>query len=83
MQETQVQSLVWEDPTRGATKPMRHNFRAPLPQPESSPRSLQPEESLRGTKTQCGPKEKYKEEQTPSVRTERIEKENQTKYKVK
>ena len=28
-------------------------------------------------------KEKYKEEQTPSVRTERIEKENQTKYKVK
>ena len=25
-QETQVQSLVWEDPTyRGATKPVRHN----------------------------------------------------------
>ena len=27
MQGTQVQSLVWEDPTcRGATKPVRHNY---------------------------------------------------------
>ena len=27
MQGTQVQALVWEDPTRhGATKPMRHNY---------------------------------------------------------
>ena len=27
MQETQVQSLVWEDPTIfGATKPMHHNY---------------------------------------------------------
>ena len=27
MQETQVQALVWEDPTcRGAAKPVRHNY---------------------------------------------------------
>ena len=27
MQGTQVQSLVWEDPTcRGATKPVRHDY---------------------------------------------------------
>ena len=27
IQETQVRSLVWEDPTRrGATKPVRHNY---------------------------------------------------------
>ena len=27
MQATQVQALVWEDPTcHGATKPMRHNY---------------------------------------------------------
>ena len=33
MQGTQVRSLVWEDPMcRGATKPMRHNCRAHMPQ---------------------------------------------------
>ena len=33
MQGTQVRALVWEDPTcRGATKPVRHNYRACEPQ---------------------------------------------------
>ena len=33
MQETGVQALVWEDPTcRGATKPVRHTYRACVPQ---------------------------------------------------
>ena len=33
MQGTRVQALVWEDPTCcGATKPVRHNYWAPVPQ---------------------------------------------------
>ena len=33
MQETQVRSLIWEDPTHlGATKPVHHNSRAREPQ---------------------------------------------------
>ena len=33
MQGTRVRSLVWEDPTcRGATKAMRHNYWAHVPQ---------------------------------------------------
>ena len=33
MQGTRVRALVWEDPTcRGATKPVRHNYRACEPQ---------------------------------------------------
>ena len=33
MQDTRVRALVWEDPTcRGATKPVRHNYWARVPQ---------------------------------------------------
>ena len=33
MQGTRVRALVWEDPTcRGATKPVRHNYWARVPQ---------------------------------------------------
>ena len=36
MQGTQVQALVWEDPTcRGATKPMRHDYWACALEPAS------------------------------------------------
>ena len=36
MQGTQVQALVWEDPTcRGATKPVHHNYRASILEPAS------------------------------------------------
>ena len=36
MQETQVQSLVWEDPTcHGATKPVHHNYEASALEPVS------------------------------------------------
>ena len=33
MQGTQIQALVWDDPTcHGATKPMSHNYWAHVPQ---------------------------------------------------
>ena len=42
MQGTRVRALVWEDPTcRRATKPMRHNYWARVPQ-TTEPAHLEP-----------------------------------------
>ena len=71
MQETRVWALAWEDPTcRGATKPMRHNYWAHVPQ-LVNPERLEP--VLRNKRSHRNEKPVHHNEEEPLLATTREE----------
>ena len=68
MQGTQVQSLVWEDPTcLGATKPEYHNYQdCPVQQLQ---KPVHPEPVLHSKRSRCNEKPVNNQEQTPLTAT--------------
>ena len=69
MQETRVRSLVWEDPTWcGATKPVRHNYWACVPQ-LLKPACLEP--VLHNKRSHSNEKPAHRNEEWPPLATTR------------
>ena len=69
MQGTWVRALVWEDPTcRGATKPVRHNYWAHVPQ-LLKPARLEP--VLHNNRSHCNEKPAHHNEELPPLTTTR------------